>query len=91
MRPLATVRSRRLPSALVKPNLRLIQEVYSFAGDHLTIVALPFLAGKNLTTKDTKYTKGEKSLDLRVFSFVTVVSFVFERSYPVKNGKTTIV
>jgi|GEM_PF-3584630 len=26
-------------------------------------VALPFLAGKSLNTKDTKYTKGEKGAD----------------------------
>jgi hypothetical protein len=38
-----------------------------------------------LTTKDTKYTKGEKRLDFVGFSFVTVVSFVFGKSYPIKN------
>lgn len=34
------------------------------------------------------YTKGKKSLDFIGFSLVTVVSFVFEKSYPVKNGRT---
>jgi hypothetical protein len=29
---------------------------------------------------------GEKSLDSLRFSFVTVVSFVFENGFPVKNG-----
>jgi L-alanine-DL-glutamate epimerase-like enolase superfamily enzyme len=48
---------------------------------------LPYLTGKSLTTKDTKYTKGEKSLDFVGFPFVTVVSFVFEKWHPVKNGR----
>jgi hypothetical protein len=50
-------------------------------------LGLPHLTGKSLTTKDTKYTKGEKSLDFVGFSFVTVVSFVFEKWHPVKNGR----
>ena len=36
---------------------------------------------------DAKYTKGEKSLDFTGFSFVTVVSFVFEKRCHVKNGR----
>ena len=52
---------------------------------------------KGLNTKDTtlaphcirrsagKYTKGEKNLDLIGFSFEIFVSFVFEKSYHVKN------
>ena len=46
--------------------------------------------GKSLTTKGTKYTKGEKSLAFVGFSFVTVVSFVFEKSYHVKNIRARI-
>jgi hypothetical protein len=44
----------------------------------------PVSGGKCLTTMDTKYTKGKKSLDFMSFSFVT---FVFEKIYPVKNGR----
>ena len=44
--------------------------------------------GKSLTTKGTKYTKQEKSQLHGHFSFVTLVSFVVEKGFPVKNGKT---
>ena len=47
----------------------------------------PKLTGKSLTTKDTKYTKGKKSPNSFCFSFVTVVSFVFEKRAPVKNSR----
>jgi hypothetical protein len=53
-------------------------------------MGLPYLTGKSLTTKDTKYTKGEKSLDFVGFPFVTVVSFVFEKWHPVKNGRAKV-
>jgi hypothetical protein len=49
-------------------------------------MALPYLTGKSLNTKVTKYTKGKKAFAFMVFSFVTVVSFVFEKSFYVKNG-----
>ena len=41
--------------------------------------------GKSLNTKGTKCTKGGKGFDLMGFSFVTVVSFVFEKWYPFKK------
>jgi hypothetical protein len=46
--------------------------------------------GKSLNTKDAKYTKDGKSIDFTGFSFVTFVSFVFEKSNPVKTGRTEI-
>jgi hypothetical protein len=51
-------------------------------------MGLPYLTGKSLTTK---YTKGKKSLDFVGFPFVTVVSFVFEKWHPVKNGRAKII
>jgi len=38
-------------------------------------------------TRRTPSTQREKNLDFLGFSFVTVVSFVFKESYPVKNGR----
>jgi hypothetical protein len=61
----------------------------TFASDLLKIPVLPFLAGKSLNTKDTKYTK-EKTRDFLGFSFVTVVSFVFKKSCLVKNDRAKI-
>jgi hypothetical protein len=54
-------------------------------------VVLSSLTGKGLTTKGAKYTEREKSVDFMGFPFVTVVSFVFEKRWPVKNGRARFV
>jgi hypothetical protein len=47
----------------------------------------PVLNGKEFYHKGHKVHKGGKSLDFVGFPFVTVVSFVFEKWHPVKNGR----
>ena len=44
------------------------------------------MTGKSPNTKDTKYTKGERRQFHGRFPFVTVVSFVVENVFPVRNG-----
>jgi hypothetical protein len=41
----------------------------------------------SLTTKDTKYTRGESGWFYERFSFVTFVYFVVEKSFPVNGDR----
>jgi hypothetical protein len=53
--------------------------------------ALPYWAGKNSTTKGTKYTKGEQGLIYRLFPFVTIVYFVFRKVFPLKTVEPPLI
>jgi hypothetical protein len=55
----------------------------------ITYFGSPVLNGKEPYHKGHKVHKGEKSLVVG-FRFVTVVSFVFEKWHPVKNGRALI-
>ena len=60
------------------------------SGD-LKKLALPFLAGKSLTTMGTNYTEGEKAADLRAFYLRGLRVLCGENWFPVKNGRAVFI
>jgi len=50
-------------------------------------MALPYLAGKSLTTKGTKYTKGERGYVRQTYFLRDLRVLCVENGFPIKNGR----